>query len=1328
MVVVQGSVRISIGVLFGFLLGFLPLRADLIISEFAASNDTTLKDDFFEDSDWIEIHNTGSSFVNLQGWRLTDDPNNLAKWTFPARVLPPGGYLVVFASGRDRKVTDAPLHTNFSLSAEGEFLTLVRPDGSIASSYAPRYPRQVPDVSYGIPQSRTTPAITRGHTGQVGVPVSEQDYAANFANWTTAMEDFTGSSWQAVETGVGFVADGTDYGGNIAPGGDIRERMVWKQRSACLRLKFHVEAPDNIAFLRLRMKFDDGFIAYINGTEVASVSAPASPVWNSTATVGRDSSLNAEWVDFTIPISSIDLRAGENLLAIHGFNVRPESPEFLLLPELYITEYADGPAGYFTSPTPGELNGSAITLGPVLSEATNWIPRPLGNASSPPEVVTVKVEPTVHAVATDSVRLFYITMFNDETEVWMRDDGVAPDTRAGDGVYTAILPTTDPTAGLMFRWRFEAKDVQGNIGRAPVFHDPEDNDRYYGTVARDPSENFSQLPILHLFAADSGGAGTRGGARGSVFFLDRFYDNITINLHGQSTSTFAKSSRNLDFNRDNRFAWAGTATRRLKDVDLLTNYADKTRTRNTLAHEVHKLALGTHHFAFPVRVHQNAEFHGVMDMVENGDSRMLERNGLDPNGALYKIYDRLESTASASKKTRKLEDTSDLQSLIDALNPATHSLAARRLWAYDNLDIPATVNYLAARALISDRDHGHKNYYVYHDTFRTGQWRPIAWDVDLSFGHHFTSADGYFNDDIVANDPIRPAGATSNRLYRIIAETPEFRAMFLRRLRTLMDTILGPPGTVDGLLERRMREIVASIDPDPGPPDPAHPTDGDLDFDKWGTWGRGLRPREEAEYVIAHYFEPRRTFLYNQDPATRPHFSTSTSSGDPIPDQPQTNTSGMVQIDSVDHSPASGNSAEQYLILRNTTSHAVDISGWRLEGAVSHTFPGGTVIPPGAGTPAAGYAGLLHVTRNAIAFRHRTSGPTGGEGRLVQGNFSGDLPATGGTIHLRDEHGQTISSFTYTGETTPRLSLRLTEIQYHPAPPGPAESAALPDVVEGDFEYLVLRNFGSAPLDLSGIRFTVGITFTFSDLILPPDGRVVLAKRPAAFKLRYPASDAMITGPFGGSLDNAGERLVLVDASGETILDFSYKDGWYPATDGSGRSLVARRPASNPDLSKSTSWRISRDPLGSGGKADPDPAIAYHGWDNFHFTSSERDIPSISGLSADPDRDGRSNWLEYAQGTNPRVHDTARVEILWMDDGGGSAPAIRFDRPKNALDVTYELEVSRDLVFWKPVSFTPHSVDPNEEDSEIETVTVRPTHENFATPNGFYRIRVIPLL
>ena len=127
-----------------------PARA-LVISELMPSNSSTIADEDGEFSDWLEIHNDGASPANLAGYHLTDDDQLLTKWTFPSASIPAGGYLLVWASDKNRALTGSPLHTSFKLSAEGEYLALVAPDGvTIVHEYAPAFPPQVPDRSYGL--------------------------------------------------------------------------------------------------------------------------------------------------------------------------------------------------------------------------------------------------------------------------------------------------------------------------------------------------------------------------------------------------------------------------------------------------------------------------------------------------------------------------------------------------------------------------------------------------------------------------------------------------------------------------------------------------------------------------------------------------------------------------------------------------------------------------------------------------------------------------------------------------------------------------------------------------------------------------------------------------------------------------------------------------------------------------------------------------------------------------------------------------------------------------------------------------------------------------
>ena len=124
-----------------------------VLNEFVAENDDVFFDGDGNASDWIEIYNPNVVSFDLSGWYLTEDAMNLAGWSFPVGFQIPGdSYKVVFASGQtDAGYVDSGgyQHTTFRLRSSGEYLALVRPDFSVADEYAPSYPPQVEDVSYG---------------------------------------------------------------------------------------------------------------------------------------------------------------------------------------------------------------------------------------------------------------------------------------------------------------------------------------------------------------------------------------------------------------------------------------------------------------------------------------------------------------------------------------------------------------------------------------------------------------------------------------------------------------------------------------------------------------------------------------------------------------------------------------------------------------------------------------------------------------------------------------------------------------------------------------------------------------------------------------------------------------------------------------------------------------------------------------------------------------------------------------------------------------------------------------------------------------------------
>ena len=104
-------------ILIGLLLAH-PAAARLYITEFMADNETALEDEDGDNTDWIEIFNSGSEAVDLEGYFLTDTATTPGMWSFPSVRIAENGFLLVFASGKDRRDPDSQLHTNFKLSNE----------------------------------------------------------------------------------------------------------------------------------------------------------------------------------------------------------------------------------------------------------------------------------------------------------------------------------------------------------------------------------------------------------------------------------------------------------------------------------------------------------------------------------------------------------------------------------------------------------------------------------------------------------------------------------------------------------------------------------------------------------------------------------------------------------------------------------------------------------------------------------------------------------------------------------------------------------------------------------------------------------------------------------------------------------------------------------------------------------------------------------------------------------------------------------------------------------------------------------------------------------
>jgi hypothetical protein len=110
-----------------------------------SSNDKTIRDEDGNASDWIELYNGDSESVNLSGFFLSDDSLEIDKWQFGNAVIEPGGYLIVFASDKDKFGTY--WHTNFKISDSGEEVILSDSNGTVVDLIW--VPAAESDISYG---------------------------------------------------------------------------------------------------------------------------------------------------------------------------------------------------------------------------------------------------------------------------------------------------------------------------------------------------------------------------------------------------------------------------------------------------------------------------------------------------------------------------------------------------------------------------------------------------------------------------------------------------------------------------------------------------------------------------------------------------------------------------------------------------------------------------------------------------------------------------------------------------------------------------------------------------------------------------------------------------------------------------------------------------------------------------------------------------------------------------------------------------------------------------------------------------------------------------
>jgi hypothetical protein len=1101
----------------------LPVAAGpvVVLNEILAVNETGLQDEDAEYADWIELYNPSDAPVNLDAWFLTDDADELDKWTFPAVTIPTKGYLVVFASDKDRTNVVSRLHTNFKLAGDGEYLALVRPDGlTVEHALGTSYPDQSKDRSYGLVRE-TVALLAQGSAGRFLVPPD----GSLGSTWTgTGFDD---STWTNAQAALGFDTGAGTYSSYFFT--DVSNPFFDVNDSIYLRVPFAVDPGLDLESVQLDLQCDDGFKAYLNGQAVASARAPASPVWNDSATAAHADALAIAGESFALPLADL-VPGGINLLAIQGLNVAPDDadPDFLLVPEIKAQVRIQS---YLETPTPGEANGRGLLLSPVVAEPARGF---YSNA-------------------------FHVTLSTELSDAVIRYTTDFQEPGTNSPVYTAPILVSNTTI-------LRAASFKEGYQRSPfvthsyIYHEsvlnqgnsPPGWPATWGSktaeyevrpnVIDDHSteENLAFLRFLptvsivsemdYLFDDDTGiydnpkSKGEAWERSSSTEWISTqgvsgFGVNCGLRIQGGlggGGRSYEKKSWRLMFKsaygpsklRFPLFPWDENAADEYDQLILRAGANDRQDyTRDEYARRS-QIAMGapTAH-GVHVHVYLNGLYWGMYNLVErpagdfaehyfgggdkdNWDALAHNRNNVI-NG------DNIAWNAMINLGRSGLSDNADYQK-IQGNNPDRTRNPGYPVY----IDVPNHIDYMLANIYLGMGDWPGHNWYAarQRDAASTG-YKFFIWDGEGAFrngnvtGVNNGSAESY--GDLRANGEFNLlfADHAHRHMFNGGVLTPDVAGARFSELSDGMEY-----GTV-------------------------------MEQARWGHTGlNSWRTRRDQK--LSYLASRRDTVLgYLRDADLYPGT-----------DAPAFNQFGGLIDTGFALGMASGNASAIY---------------YTLDGSDPREYDSGNVRGPI-------YTGPLSLDYT-VRVKARALGPGLDWSALTDALFvvAGDSP------------------------------LRISEIMYHPREPVGVETNGASGDGDFEFieiENTANTPIGLTNLRISGgIDFDFG---SGAVQRLDPGQSVVLVSNFAAFTNRYSNWQAMhIAGDFSGSLDNDGDGFNLVDTDGNTLLSVDYSDGrgWPLSADGAGHSLVPLSFAGQGDgvLAYPGNWRASTYLDGSPGASDP---------------------------------------------------------------------------------------------------------------------------------------------
>ena len=1251
-----------------------------VISEFVADNESGLTDGDGDISDWIEIFNPTGSPVELAAYFLTDDATDLTKWFFPAHLLAPGERVIVFASGKGDTGPAGQLHTNFKLRAGGEYLALVAPGGTnILHEFSPTFPAQSPDGAYGIIAGDLSTARFLG-SPTPGLANDTSPPLPTGVVFDTPSQTFTGTlnvslTTETVGASIYYTTNGsiptagsTLYTTAVALNGTthLRAIAVKDAVSSSITGETYIRLAPDLANYE-----SDIPLMIIDNFGAGTIPAKG---WSGTGSgVQQVARQNAVWATFDrdVVTGMASLADTPQMISLSGVRGRGA----------FSSTWSQKPYSMEVWDESSNEKDVEVLGMPAHSDWVLYYPDTDSN-KDPSMMFNTFMYQLSNEIGRYATQVTWV-------EAFVNTNGGDLSLADRRGMY-AIFEKVSRGDG---RLDFEKLNADGTAGGWLLGLNRMDSIPVEGY----PTENSSIRPqFFH----------TRGPNRTS---------ETSPNNAGGGDDIPRQSNGFLNF--DNPGGYKISTTQRAAIEDWFGTFEDVLYDNALWKDPVD----GYRKYLDP---QDFVEYFIFNNLSRNGDGMLISMfpwKGDDGRLRMGPAWDYNWSSyyigggATGTKWHRadrlwydRLFDDPDFEQLyIDRW-------FLHRDGALSNAGMEAIIDGQAAeigatrairQGFSSEADwtgelNTMKNWLNTRADWYDGQFtaRPIynqqGGNVPENFVASFSPPPGTIYYTLDGSDPRAPGGGVAPGalqfdggvvLTKVVSEGDD--------VRVIIPTAVNPPSGLGW-------------------------TGSAFDDSGWiaGTSGVGYDRDTTYEPHINLNLDATMDTV-NTTAYLRFEFNLADASLYDVMNLKMKYDDGFVAY------------LNGEIIAQDNQPITLD---WQSDADGGHGDGDAITFVP---FDVSSHTNKL-VTGNNVLAIHGMNDTIGSSDFLIspelevgQSTVAGGIALTESTfINARTQVGSEWSApaqayFIVDASPANASNLVISEMHYRPADVSLAEEAAgFTD--RDDFEFLELMNSGSQTLDLTGVRFTTGITFDFTSAVpraLAPGERLLIVNDLAAFELRYgTALSHLIAGEYSGNLSNDGELVTLVDASDSIIHVFTYNDQspWPEGADGDGFSLVLIDPAQNPvpNHADPESWRASVSTGGSPGEID---GTSYAEW---------RLANSLNPGEIDPDLDRRENLLEYFQGTDPNNSDvasgTVQIETLTIGGIPNDYFVFSFQRNLSADDLEMTPQVSNDLSTWLSGPTELIFMGRERIDTSLENIFYRSTNPAGGESRKFGRIKL----